>query len=95
MEEPMSNDITCMHDVLDALEAAITASDPSKREALSAAIDGYAESFPEDFHWSVGAQAPSLLNHLVMAIDMSCRADARSQPRPSIYLADHEPKGNA
>ncbi|MBN8978902.1 MAG: hypothetical protein J0I08_20740 [Rhizobiales bacterium] len=92
---PDDENFTCMHDVLDALEAVIASSDPKKREALAAAIDGYAESFPEDFHWSISAQSPSLLNHLVMVIDWSCRPEAETKPRPAIRLVDRKPMGNA
>ncbi|MGW1423206.1 hypothetical protein ACWAT4_24170 [Bradyrhizobium manausense] len=94
----MTNDdsFTCMHDVLDALEAAIAASKADKRTALAKTIDGYAESFPEDFHWAMGAQSPSLLQHLVMVIDWSCRHDAEAKPRPgAIRLVDRTPQGNA
>jgi hypothetical protein len=40
--------ITGMYELLDALEAVITAADPAKREALAHTIDAYAENFPED-----------------------------------------------
>jgi hypothetical protein len=86
-----NDDFTSMHDVLDALEAAIGASDPKKREALAGAIDGYSETFPEDFHWAIGGQSPTLLSHLLMVIDWSCRPDTQSKPRPAIPLVDRKP----
>jgi hypothetical protein len=86
-----NDDFTSMYDVLDALEAAIGASDPEKRESLADAIDGYSETFPEDFHWATGGQSPTLLSNLLMAIDCSCRPDAQSKPRPAIRLVDRKP----
>lgn len=90
-----TDDFVCMHDVLDALEAVIGASDPKKREALADAIDGYSEHFPEDFHWAIGAQSPTLLSHLLMVVDWSCRPDTQSKPRPAIRLVDRKPQGSA
>ena len=84
MSDSDDNDFTGMYDVLEALEAVIASSDPERREQLAAAIDGYMNSCPEDFFWSVGAQAPSLLYHLVTSIDMSCRPESQSKPRPPI-----------
>jgi len=68
--------------VLDALEAAIRSCDPDKRAALAKMIEGWHHDFPEDFHWAVGAQSPSLLANLVMAIDAACRPDTESKPKP-------------
>jgi hypothetical protein len=65
--------------------------DPETRAALAKAMDGYAEDFPEEFYWAIGAQSPSLLCHLVLAIDSSCRPEAQSKPRPPIRLVDRKP----
>ena len=62
-----------IYDVLDALKDVIVSSDPTNREKLAKAIDGWAESFPEDFHWPTGVQSQMLLYHLLMDIDIACR----------------------
>jgi hypothetical protein len=87
--------ITGMYELLDAVEAVITAADPAKREALAKTIDAYAEDFPEEFFWAIGAQAPTLLHHLLSAIDAACRPSSQSKPRPAIRLVDRKPEGNA
>jgi hypothetical protein len=89
------NEIVFMHDVLDALEAAISAAPSGKRKALADALDGYHNSYPEDFHWATGAQAPSLLQHLVMVIDWSSRSEEEPKRRSAVRLADRKPQGNA
>jgi hypothetical protein len=86
------DDFTGMYDVLDALEAAIKAADPAKREALAETLDGFHESLPEEFHWAIGPQSPSLLYHLMMAIDSACREEG-TKPRPVLRLL--KPEGNA
>ena len=83
-----------IYDVLDALKDVIVSSDPTKREKLAKAIDGWAESFPEDFHWATGVQSPMLLYHLLMEIDVACR-EKGSKPRAVIRLVDRAPEGNA
>jgi hypothetical protein len=89
------SEITGMYELLDALEAVLRASDPAKREALARTINAYEEDFPEDFHWAIGAQAPVLLYHLMMSIDVACRPEAQSKPRGVIRLVDRKPEGNA
>ena len=84
-----------MYELLDAIEAVITSSDPQKRETLAKTIDAYSEDFQEDFFWSIGPQSPSLLYHLMMSIDSATRPDAESKPRPVIRLVDRKPIGNA
>jgi hypothetical protein len=86
---------TSMFDLLDAIEAVISAADPAKREALAKTIDAYAEDFPEDFFWAISAQAPSLLAHVMMSIDCACRPPSESKPRPVIRLVDRKPGGGA
>jgi hypothetical protein len=85
--------IVGMYEVLDALEAAIASADPTKREALAKAIDGYHEDFPEEFHWALGAQSPALLYHLLMSIDSACRPSSQSKKR--LALVNRKPEGNA
>jgi len=81
-----------MYELLEALEAVIKASDPDKRAALASVIDGYQESFPDEFFWAVGAKAPTLLSHLMDSIDMSCRPEAQSRPRPPVRLVNRKPE---
>jgi hypothetical protein len=88
-------DITGMYELLDALEEALGTADPNKREALAKTIDAYHEDFPEDFHWAIGAQAPTLLSHLLISIDAACRPEAQSKPRGAIRLVDRKPEGSA
>jgi hypothetical protein len=88
-------EITGMYDLHDALEEALKAADPAKRKTLAETIDAYAEDFPEDFHWAIGAQSPTFLYHLLMSIDTACRPDAQSKPRGVIRLVDRKPEGNA
>ena len=61
-----TDEIIGMFDVLAALEEVIMAADPAKREQLAKMLDAYHENFPEDFHWALGAQSPTLLFHLFM-----------------------------
>jgi hypothetical protein len=79
----VSDEIIGMYEVLDAVRATISSADPEARAALAKAMDGYAEDFPEDFFWAIGAQSPSLLRHLVLEIDSSCRPEAQSKARPA------------
>jgi hypothetical protein len=85
---------TSMYELLDAIEAAIKAADPAKREALANTIDAYHDDFPEDFHWAIGAQAPTLLSHLIIAIDGASREQGESKTRV-IRLVDRKPEGSA
>lgn len=81
-----------MYEFLEALEAVVKAADPSKRTALADVIDAYADSFPEEFAWAIGAQAPTLLHNLMMTIDASCRPEAQSTARPAIRLVPRRPE---
>ena len=90
MSEP--DQPTSMFELLDAVEAAIQLADPAKREALAAVIDAYAEDFPDEFYWAIGAQAPSLLQHLLTTIDAACRPPSQSKPRPMLRLVDRKPE---
>jgi hypothetical protein len=95
MAQEDQEEITGMYELLDALEEALKASDPSKREELAKTIDAYHDDFPEDFHWAIGAQSPVLLHHLMISIDGACRPSTESKPRGVIRLVDRKPEGNA
>ena len=86
------DDATNVYDFLDALGQTIASSDPAKRELLAPTIDAYSNDFPDDFYWSISAQAPLLLANLMMEIDSSCRPEAQSKPRPAIRLVDRKPR---
>jgi hypothetical protein len=90
MSEP--DQPTSMFELLDAVEAVIQVADLAKREALAAVIDAYAEDFPDEFYWAIGAQAPSLLQHLLTTIDAACRPPSQSKPRPMLRLVDRKPE---
>jgi hypothetical protein len=85
------DDYTDLHDVAEALEACIQACDPTKREALALALDGYHVTFPEDFHWAISGQAPRMLWQLFSAIDYACHPESPTTPRPVIRLVDRKP----
>lgn len=91
MDEP----ITGMWELVEAIEAVIQAADPIKREALAKTIDAYCEDFPEEFVWATGAQAPTLLWHLITSINSACRPEKQSKPRSVVRLVDRKPEGNA
>jgi hypothetical protein len=88
--------IVGMYEVLDALEAAIASADATKRKALAESIDAYHDDFPDDFHWALGAQSPTLLYHLFMSIDTACRPPSQSKTRAAVRLrlVDRKPEGN-
>lgn len=89
----MSEDrLTGMYDVLDALEAVIKAAPKAQREALAAAVDAYAENFPDEFFWATGGQAPALLQHLMMLIATD---DEGQEHARNVRLVAGKPKGNA
>ena len=56
-------------------------------------LKSYAESFPDEFYWATGAQAPTLLHHLMMSIDMACTSN--DKPRSIGWLAGRKPEGTA
>ena len=85
--------ITGIYELLDAIEAVIKASDPTKRQVLAEIIDAYAEQFPDEFYWAIGAQSPMMLHELLAMIDSACRPDSQSKPRPVIRLVDRKPEG--
>jgi hypothetical protein len=95
MTEDNDDDLTTLYELLDALEAVIKAADPAKREHLAKTIDAYSEDFVNDFYWAIGAQAPTLLSNLMLAIDAACRPEAQSKPRRVFRLVDRKPEGDA
>jgi hypothetical protein len=94
-EREMSHDLTGVYELVDAVEDIIEAADPARRETLARTIDAYAEDFPSEFFWATSAQAPMLLYHLLSSIDLACRPEAQSRPRPAIRLMDRKPEGSA
>jgi hypothetical protein len=91
----MSHDLTGVYELIEAIEAIIEAADPARREALARTIDAYAEDFPDEFFWATGAQAPMLLYQMLSSIDLACRPEAQSKPRPAMRLVDRSPEGSA
>ena len=80
----MKDEPTGMYELLDAIEDVIKTADPAKRANLAKTIAAYADDFPDEFFWAVGAQAPTLLSQLLMAIDVASRPEAQSKPRVAI-----------
>ena len=89
-----TDNITGMYELLDALEAAIKAADPARREDLARVLDAYVEDFPDDFFWATGAQAPTLLSHLLQTIDGASHSKTETRSRV-VRLVDRKPEGNA
>jgi len=82
--------MTGMYELFQAIDAAISASDPLKRETLARTIDAYARDFPDEFCWAIGPQAPTLLHQVLTTIDMACRPPSQSRPRPAVRLVDRK-----
>lgn len=68
MTEDDDYELVSMGTLLSALEETIAAAPEEKRAALADEIDKYAETFPEDFRWATGAQAPALTYNLLKSI---------------------------
>ena len=85
---------TGMYDLLEAIEDAHRTADFEKRNALATALDGYAEDNAGDFFWATGRQAPALLHHIVLAIDLTCRSDAERRQGRTIRLVHRKPEGH-
>jgi hypothetical protein len=90
----MTDEPTGMYELLEAIEAVVRASDPDKRAALAKTIDAYSEDFPDEFFWAVGAQSPTLLHHMIIAVDGACRSEGEKRRAP-LRLIDRKPEGNA
>ena len=85
---------TGMYDLLGAIEDALRTVDFEKRKALAAALDNYAEDNARDFFWATGPQAPAILHHIVLAIDLACRSDAERKQGRTIHLVHRKPHGH-
>jgi hypothetical protein len=80
-------------DVVEALDAALSTAEPTKRKLLATAIDVYAAEHPADFQWATGAQAPSLLAFLLTTICSGAKSPLPS--RRVLRLIDREREGSA
>jgi hypothetical protein len=90
------SDIIGMYEVLDAVEACIKACDHAKRKALAETLSAYSEDFPDEYFCATSAQAPALLYHLLMTIDVASAADGGGPKRNIVVrLVDRKPEGNA
>jgi len=67
---------TGMYELLESIEAAIESAEPAKREALAKTINAYMSDFPDEYFWAVGPQAPTLLHHIMHAIEPSSKRAA-------------------
>jgi hypothetical protein len=74
---------TGMYELLESIEAAIESAEPATREALARTINAYMNDFPDEYFWAVGPQAPTLLHHIMYAIE------------PNMRLASVQPVANA
>jgi hypothetical protein len=83
----MTVSITGFCDVIDAVEAALAASDLDKREALAKTIDSYSEDFPAEFYWAVGPKAPTFLHLLMAAIHEASHPESRPRD-PGLAATD-------
>ena len=88
-------EIVGIYELFDAVEAVVKSADPAQRKALAQTIDAYADDFPDEFFWAIGAQSPALLNHMLSTIDAACRPEKQLKPRAPIRLVDRKPEGNA
>jgi hypothetical protein len=90
----MIDEIVGMYELLDALARAIKTAPEPERRALADTLSAYSEHFPDDFFWAVGAQAPSLLSHLMATIDIASSGEGEKKGRVT-RLIDRKPEGNA
>jgi hypothetical protein len=88
----MADELTGMYELLDALEAVLKAAPKAERDALAATINAYAEDFPDDYFWAVSAQSPTLLYHLMNAIELAATDDGEKKGRV-IRLVHRKPEG--
>ena len=84
---------TDMYDMLEALEAVITAAPKPERDVLAEVMDSYAKDCPDDYWWSVGPQSPTLLHHLINTIEFAM-ADFVPKRERVVHLAARNPEGN-
>src|SRR4051812_46622926 len=69
-------------------KTSFSAADPDRRRALAETIDSYSQDSSDEFSWAVGVQSPTLLNHVMNTIDVACRPESQSKPKPVIRLVD-------
>jgi hypothetical protein len=60
---------TGMYELLESIEAAIGSAGQPERDALAKTINSYMNDFPDEYFWAVGPQAPTLLHHIMHAIE--------------------------
>jgi hypothetical protein len=63
--------IIAFHDFAEAIGKAIRGMDPAKRALLVEAMADWVGSFPEDYLWATGPQAPALLYRLMAEIEIA------------------------
>jgi len=66
-----------MHALLEAIENLIESAAPEACQALWEAIEGYRNEFPDEYLCLAGPQSPSLLHHMMRAV----------QPQPMLRAA--------
>ena len=78
---------TAFHDFAEAVGNAIIGMDPAKRALLEETRVAWIRSFPEDYLWATGPQAPALLYRLMAEIEIAlsgedekCEFDLASAP---------------
>jgi hypothetical protein len=80
---------TGMYELLEAIEAVVESAQPSKRDALKRTINDYMEDFPDEYFWAIGPQSPTLLHHIMYAIEPASGATPAAldslKPEPSVY----------
>jgi hypothetical protein len=62
---------TAFHDFAEAVGNAIIGLDPAKRALLAETTVAWIRSFPEDYLWASGPQAPALLYRLIAEIEIA------------------------
>jgi hypothetical protein len=62
---------TAFHDFAEATGNAIIGMEPAKRELLAETMVAWIRSFPEDYLWATGPQAPALLYRLMAEIEIA------------------------
>ena len=67
---------TGMYELLEAIEGAINSAKPDQRVKLAATISAYLDDFPEEYFWAIGPQSPTLLSHIMHAIEPNIARNA-------------------
>jgi hypothetical protein len=65
-----NHELTAFHDFAEAVGNAIIRMDPAKRALLEETRIAWIRSFPEDYLWATGPQAPALLYRLIAEIEI-------------------------